>query len=304
MNAKSTIRVCDMDVQITGSWLKLARLDGDKFTFPKDPEGLVSSLRKCPPRVDLLTFMQGLSDKSPDLGYPVEMDNLAVVHVSTFDHWWSKQLRSLGRNRARQAENKGVTFREMAFDETLLAGICKIYNETPVRQGRPFRHYGITLERAREYAGTFLERSVFIGAFLGDIMIGFIKLVSDESRTQADLVHILSLMEHKDKAPTNALIAQAVRYCAEHGISYLTYDNFSYGNKQEDSLSEFKERNGFQKVNVPRYYVPLTVLGRSALRLGLHHDRPVDYLPQPVIRRLRELRNSWYQRKVARVTEA
>ena len=79
----------------------------------------------------------------------------------------------------------------------------------------------MTIERARDYASTFLDRSIYVGAFVGDTMIGFIKLVMDESRTQACLVHILSMLQHKDKAPTNALIAQAVRVCADDSDKLL-----------------------------------------------------------------------------------
>ena len=169
----------------------------------------------------------------------MEWDNLAVLPVTTYDHWWKHQINSFPRNRARQAEKKGVVLREVPYGDELLKGICQVYNEVPVRQGKRFPHYGMTLERVREYAGTFLDRSIYIGAFLGDNMIGFIKLVFDQSRTHACLVHILSMVQHKDKAPTNALIAQAVRSCADHGISYLVYERFSYGKNQGDSLSRF-----------------------------------------------------------------
>jgi hypothetical protein len=185
--------------------------------------------------------------------------------------------------------------REVPVDETLFRGIVEIYNECPIRQGKRFPYYGMKLERARQYASTFLDRSIYIGAFLGDTMIGFIKLVTDETRTQACLVHILSMVSHKDKAPTNALIAAAVRCCADRGIPYLVYEHFSYGKKQEDSLSHFKEVNGFQRVNVPRYYVPLTPIGRAALRLGMHH-RFVDRLPESVTSKLRDLRRAWHGR--------
>jgi hypothetical protein len=186
--------------------------------------------------------------------------------------------------------------REVPYGEELIRGICEIYNETPVRQGKKFPHYGMTLIRARQYAGTFLDRSIYIGAFLGDEMIGFIKLTMDESRMQADLVHILSMAKHKDKAPTNALIAEAVKACAKRNVSYLVYENFTYGNKMGDGLSHFKEVNGFQRVNTPRYYVPLTSIGRAALGLGLHH-RFADRIPESIAARFRELRKLWYERR-------
>jgi hypothetical protein len=294
------IKVCGMNVKVEGRLIRIARIDGDKYTFPADPEAMLEELRRCGTRIDLFTFLQRLPEISPQYGYAMEWDNLAVLPVSTFDHWWNRQIRSDPRNRARQAEKKGVVFREMPFDDALLRGICEIYNECPIRMGKPFPHYGMNLERAREYAGTFLDRSVYWGAFVGDKMIGFIKLVTDESRTQACLVHILSMVQHKDKAPTNALIAQAVRVCADRKIPYLVYEHFSYGKKKSDSLSHFKEVNGFQRVDVPRYYLPLTPLGRVALRLRLHH-RLVDHLPESVAVHLRDWRKAWHGRKFQRV---
>ena len=290
------MQVCFKDIIVTGRSIRIAQIDGDKYNFPDDPELLIDGLRKCGERIDLFTFLQKLPQTTPEYTYPFEWDNLAVLPVSTFDHWWNHQIRSFPRNRARQAEKKGVTLREVACDEALIQGICAIYNETPVRQGKQFPHFGMTVERARDYARTFPNRSIYVGAFIGDTMIGFIKLVMDESRTHACLVHILSMIKHRDKAPTNALLAQAVKTCADRGISYLVYENFAYGKKQGDSLSHFKEVNGFQRMNLPRYFIPLTQLGRIALRFGLHH-RLTDYLPESLAGKFRELRTAWYERR-------
>jgi hypothetical protein len=108
-------------------------------------------------------------------------------------------------------------------------------------------------------------------------------------------MNIVSAIAHRDKAPTNALLAEAVRSCAQRGIKHLVYSNFAYGKKQKSGLSDFKERNAFVRVDVPRYYVPLTLGGTLALRLGLHH-RFVDHLPEPVAARLRAYREAWYNR--------
>jgi hypothetical protein len=297
------MKVCGKDIKIQGRLVRLARPDGDKYTFLDDPETFLSGLRASRTRIDIFTFLQKLPETSPKYSYPMEMDNLAVLPVSTFENWWDNQIRSYPRNRARQAEKRGVVFREVPFGDELVNGICGIYNETPVRQGKPFPHYGMTIEKARKYAGTFLERSIYIGAFVGETMIGFIKLAVDESRTQACLVHILSMVQHKDKAPTNALIAQAVRYCAEQKISYLVYEHFTYGQKTGDSLSHFKEVNGFQRVDLPRYYVPLTPIGSLALRFQLHH-RFIDRIPESIAVKFRDLRKAWYSRKFETSTEA
>src|SRR5579859_264281 len=297
------MKVCGKEIMMRGRLIRIAQIDGDKYNFPDDPEILIDALRKCGERIDLFTFLQKLPETTPKYTYPVEWDNLAVLPVSTFDNWWNHQIKSFPRNRARQAEKKGVVLREVACDEALIQGICAIYNESPVRQGRPFPHYGMTFDTARDYARTFPDRSIFVGAFVGNSLIGFIKLVMDESRTHACLVHILSTIKHRDKAPTNALLAQAVKIGADRGISYLVYENFTYGKKQGDSLSHFKEVNGFQRMDLPRYYIPLTQLGRIAFRLGLHH-RLTDHLPESLLAKLRQLRTAWYERRFQLKTQA
>jgi hypothetical protein len=74
------------------------------------------------------------------------------------------------------------------------------------------------------------------------------------------------------------------------------YSNFAYGKKERSSLSDFKERNGFERINLPRYYVPLTGLGWAAFRLGLQH-KFVDRLPGPLLAKARDFRYSWYKRR-------
>jgi hypothetical protein len=297
------MKIAGKDIKIQGRLVRIARFEGDKYTFPDDPEEVLDGLRKCGTRIDIFTFLQRLPETSPKYSYPMEMDNLAVLPVSTFENWWNNQIKSYPRNRARQAGKRGVVMREVAYGEELLRGICGIYNETPMRQGKKFPHYGMTSEQARHYAGTFLDRSIYIGAFVGEEMIGFIKLTMDESRTLADLVHILSMARHKDKAPTNALIAEGVKACADRNVSYLVYEHFSYGKKEGDSLSHFKEVNGFQRVNLPRYYVPLSRIGRIALRLGFHH-RFAERIPESVAAKFRDVRRAWYSRKFQALTES
>lgn len=289
------MKACGKDITIQGRLIRIATPELDSYEALTDPEAVLDGLRKSGVRIDLFTFMQAMPETSPKYPYHMEWDNLAVLPVSTFDNWWNHQIRSLPRNRARQAERKGATVRELPFDDTLVHGIWEIYNESPVRQGKRNVHYRKDIEMVRREESTFLDRSIFIGALLGDQLIGFVKLVTDENRTQANLMNIVSMIKHRDKAPTNALIAEAVRSCAQRGIQYLLYQNFIYGKKKPDSLTNFKEVNGFMRVDLPRYYVPLTLIGRVALRLSLHH-RFVERLPEPVLAKLRGLRSAWYNR--------
>jgi hypothetical protein len=287
--------VCGCDITVSGRFIRVATLSAEMFEFIEDPEAAVELLRKSPKRIDLFSFVQCLADPSPQYTYPMEWDNLAVIPVSTFDHWWKSQIGTFPRNRARQAEKKGVKILEVPYSEDLVRGIWEIYNECEIRQGKRFPHYGKDLETVRKMTATFLDRSAFLGAYLGERLIGFAKLHCDKARTQAGLTHILSLVEHRDKAPTNALVARAVRYCADNKIPHLHYLRFTYGNKW-DSLTDFKERNGFKQVNIPRYYVPLTRTGRIAFQLGLH-KRLVDHIPDSIAARLRALRKFWYTQK-------
>ncbi len=295
------IEICGREICTEGRILRVAQLHGDTFRFVDDPAPIVHQLRACKERVDLFTFAQRLPETEPRFSYPVEWENAAVLRVTTFEHWWTRQMHSYARNRARQAEKKGVVLRETPFDDALVAGIREIYNESPVRQKRRFPHYGKDFETVHREEATFLDSSVFIGAYFEDKLIGFVKLVPDETRTQAGLMNILSMIKHKDKAPTNALLAYAVRACATRGIQYLVYSKFDYG-KERDSLRDFKERNGFQRVDTPRYYVPLTTMGWAAFRMGLHHSMS-ERIPEAIADKIRALRAAWYERRYRSMIE-
>jgi hypothetical protein len=297
------INICEKEIRVEGRLLRTGKLEADGYQFLEDPEPVIDRLRNQETRVDLFTFMQRLPDTVKKYSYPMEWDNFAALRVTTFGDWWTKQLGFKARNKAKQAEKKGIVVREVPFGDALVKGIWEVYNESPMRQGAPNSHYGKSLETVYREEATFLESSIFIGAFLEENLVGFIKLVHDETRTQAGMMNVVSMIRHRDKAPANALIAQAVRSCADRRISYLVYSRFAYGKKRTSSLTDFKERNGFQQIDLPRYYVPLTTTGSIALRLGLHH-RLVDHLPESVGTKLRELRSAWYNRKFQSATEA
>jgi len=290
------ITLCGQEICIQGRILRIAHPHGDRYRFMTDPVPVIEELRKCGTRVDLFTFAQRLSDTQPRFPYLFEWDNFAVLPVTTFEDWWSRQIGFKARNKAKQAEKNGVVLREVPFNDRLVGGIHEIYNECPIRQRRRFPHYGEDLDTVRREEATFLDSSIFIGAFYDDKLIGFVKLVLDETGSQAGLMNIISMIKHRDKVPQNALIAHAVRACASRGIQHLVYSKFDYGRKERDGLRDFKERNGFERVDSPRYYVPLTAMGRATFSLGLHRSIS-EKLPEAVARRLRDLRAGWYERR-------
>ena len=76
--------------------------------------------------------------------------------------------------------------------------------------------------------------------------------------------------------------------CTEDRIPYLTYTNWRRG-----SQAEFLIRHGFEKVAIPRYWIPLTRKGAIGLRLGLHRSLRT-YLPERLVDKLLELRGRFY----------
>jgi len=291
------------DALTEGRLVRKIRLDAEGYDYVDDPRAGLDFVRKNNIRADLFTFIQPLSDTTPKYSYPMEWDNMAALRVATFDHWMKNQIDFKARNKVRKAAKSGVIVCELPFDDHLVTGISEIYNETPVRQEKAFWHYKKDIEAVRSMNATFMDRSIFIGAFYGEKLIGFVKLVTNEDASQAGLMQIISMVRHRDKAPTNALIAQAVKSCAERGIANLWYASFSYGKKEEDGLAEFKRHNGFEKVGIPRYFVPLTWMGRVSLQFGLHH-KATNWIPEPLAATYRRLRSRWYAKRYPRLENA
>lgn len=289
------IKLGDHQIRIAGRILRIARLEAEKYHYLDDPKPVIDQLAKLPTRVDLFTFLQRLPDTTPRFKYPMEMDNLAVLPVSTYDHWWTKQVDNKTRNMCRKGLKAGVEVRETEFNDDLVRGIWEIYNECPVRQGRAFRHYGKDLPSVQREMATFLDTSIFLGAYVRERLIGFIKLTYDGAGKQVGIMSIVSMIRERDRAPTNALLAQAVATCADRGFQWLIYSNFARGNRQRDSIADFKKNNGFQRVDLPRYYVPMNAAGSVAFTLGLH--RPLtDFIPTYLLDKYREMRAQWYAR--------
>ena len=116
------------------------------------------------------------------------------------------------------------------------------------------------------------------------------------------MMQILSIIKDRDKEINNALLAKAVEVCAEKGIKYLTYAKFTYGKKGRDPVAEFKHHNGFEEIEIPKYYVQLTARGRVSLKIGLHREFS-EMLPEGLSSSLRKLRTDWYLRKISRQLE-
>jgi len=256
-------------VVVTGKWLRTATIkdeeliEGETVPCPRD---FVAELQRSPLRCDLFSFTQKISDGTPRYDYRSEWDNWAAIPLRSFQNWWDK-LPQESRKNVRRAAKRGLSTKVAEFNGAFVRGIHAIYNETPIRQGRRFWHYGKDLETVKREAETYLERSTFVGAYLNQELIGFLKVVFVDR--VAMLLHIVSMTQHHDARPTNALLAHTVELCANHGMEFLVYGKYVYGRHTASLLTEFKRRNGFEQFNVPRYWVPQTAKGALALRCGL-----------------------------------
>jgi len=285
------INIANFTIAISGTLLKIATIKDEPWQTDcvTDPNAIITALKATKPSIDIFTFSQRPPNTKPQYEFYFEYDNVAAIPISSYENWM-KQLKPDARNKVRKAEKSGITTKVIEFDDALVNGISTIYNETPVRQGKRFWHYGKDIETVRRENATYLDKSEFIGAFLNNELVGFLKMVYVGS--YAEVMQILSLIGHRDKAPTNALVAKAVAICSAKHLSHFIYSNFFYGKKGDDNLSEFKRRNGFQKIDIPKYFIPLTMKGRIALALGLH--RPLtNFLPKWLVVTLLTLRTKW-----------
>jgi Acetyltransferase (GNAT) domain len=274
-------------ILIEGEIPRIARLEQEWYEDVEDPRTLINQLCKSEPRPDILTFWQRLPDTEPKYSYPMELDSIAALPIKSYSLWWEKQIDRKARNKIRKAQKNGVVVKPATFDDRFVRGITSIFNETPIRQGRHYLHYGKDFETIKRQFSRFLFREEIFGAYLGEELVGFIMLAYAEN--YAYLGQIISKIAHRDLAPNNLLLAKAVERCAEKGLPYLVYALWL-----DDSLGDFKRSNGFQKFDLPRYYVPLTSKGRLALKLGLHRGWKAA-LPNGLKRPLKKLRKFWHR---------
>jgi hypothetical protein len=247
---------------ISGRGLRTARLKREWEDDVDDPDAVIRALKAAPGRVDLLQFWQRIPESEAKFSFPKQQRDIAVIPIRDYEHWWSKQISAKTRNMVRKSQKAGVTMQETALTDDLIRGIMGIFNESPIRRGKPFWHYGKDFETVKKEMSADLPNSIFIAARHAGELIGYTKLLVTDR--YAIIVMLLDRMAQRDKAPMNGMIAKAVEVCAAQNISYLVYTAWRRGDH-----GQFQERNGFERFPVPEYFVPLTLRGQFALKLGL-----------------------------------
>lgn len=274
--------ICNTEIAIVGRLFRIAKLRHEWFEYLQDPTGLIGALKKSGPPADLLTFVQEAHLPQPDFPYHYDLAGVSLLTIKNYDHWW-EHLHFKARNKARKAGKSGVEIRATVLDDQFAHGVERLYNESPLRQGRKFTHYGKNFATIKDDLSSFPERSFFIGAYCKGELIGFMKLFLGNEILR--IIHILAAIEHRDKCVMDALIAHAVKMCDEMNIPHL-----HYGDWTSRGLGVFREKYQFQRHDCRRYFVPLNARGRFMLHFRLY--RPIrDQLPQSWVDRLMTLRD-------------
>jgi hypothetical protein len=280
----------------TGESLRIAKIRGEEMRANAidAPELYLEALKKNKQtlKADIFTFAQKLPATEPKYSYRMEGESIAAISLITFKQWW-EGLPQESRKNVRRSQKRGVVLSIRSLTSDVVEGIRGVNDDSPMRQGVKNAYYGLTSEETVKRYGEFEGRCDFICAYSGEEMIGFLHLVYRE-----DVAAILNLTvkpSQLDKRPANALVAKAVEICESRGISYITYGNYNYGNKRESSLRDFKIRNGFEEILVPRYYVPLTLWGKFCMGMNLHRGL-IGILPQSMISVGLRARTVWYKK--------
>ena len=268
------------------------RLEDEWYEDVNDPLAVIEELRVIRGfKPDVFTFCQRLPETTPKFDFSFEWESIAALKIESYEHWWNKQVKGTTRNMIRKSQKGGVEIRECLFDDEFVDGMYRIFNETPVRQGRRFWHYGKDKITIREQFARKLFRERLMGAYLEGEMVGFAML--GNANRYGDLGQIISMIAHRNKAITNALIAKAVEMCEKQNLQYLVYGYWG-----DSSLADFKRHSGFEQMSLPRYFVPITARGRLAMKLGAHRGWKA-MLPEGVKKRFKQWRSRWYARKGA-----
>ena len=292
------IKVKNQKILITGKLFKIGRIKSETWLEPeivKKAASIIDEIKSGSYKIDIFTFSQKIPEISPKYKFYLEWDNVAAIQLKSYDYWIHKQANRKARQAVTRAKRRGIVVKLVDYDDNLVKGISAIYNETPIRQGREFPHYGKDFESVKKENASFLERSDFIAAFHNEEIVGIIKIVYQGEI--ANILQIISSIKHRDKFTMNALIAEAVQLCVNKKKTHLLYGKWIYNRKQKSSLTDFKRHNGFAKIEIPRYYIPMNLKGKIILKLGLHHGL-INKLPQIIYLNYLDLRKWLYSLRI------
>jgi hypothetical protein len=272
------------EIVIRGRLFKTAALRHEWCAFLDYAPRAIEKLRDAGLAADVFTFVNDICGNCSDYDYARETVSIAVLPVTTYEQWWD-EIGFKARNKIRKGQKSGVEIRLTTLDDEFAKGIEAIYCESPVRQGRRFFHYGKSANAIKQELTSFLDRSTLVGAYFKGELVGFMKLFQGENVLRT--VHIISTMAHREKCIMDILIAKAVELCGQRKLHYLHYGSWTDG-----GVGAFRAKHGFQRIELPRYFVPLNWRGRVMLQLRFH--RPArEFVPPTLVQPMLNLRSKW-----------
>lgn len=205
-------------------------------------------------------------------GGTFDVDNRSCLRVEDPDYWGKKVVAKDVRESLRRIRREGVEVREMPFNASSCEDISTLFNESPIRQGKRYWHYGKSAAQIQEELSPLASRSLYVGAYHRGRLVGFTQVVRLESIGVLRTVHVLGSLVSRKVRPVTAMIDWMVRYGWENGFQRIVYGKHDYGNASNDSLTAFKSRHGFRSEPLRIDYHCLCPQGAWYLAAGLHRN--------------------------------
>ena len=213
-----------------------------------------------------------MPETEPRFEYYTEWESIAVLPVTTFTHWWSKQIKPETRNLIRKAEKKGVEIREARYDDEFVRGMTAVFNETPIRQGRRFWHYGKDFETVKQQFSRYIFRERR-GADGGDrdITLKFRHpdryVAQDRNMNASGSTEARTKFEEDIKSPFLSLYSFSTRLKIDNDTAFKTLGDIRLLFADvADKIDKFQDNTKLAPVN--RFTARELVLAGATLQVG------------------------------------
>src|SRR5437879_2562564 len=123
MRSNLPILIENKEVVLLGTFPRIAGLKAEYYEYVQDPAGFAIKLKTARIGADLFTFLQETPQRAPKYQFHVEWDSIAVLPITTYEHWWETQVNDKTRNMVRKAARKGVEVRLAEYTEQFVRGI-------------------------------------------------------------------------------------------------------------------------------------------------------------------------------------
>ena len=118
------IQLYGIDVLLRGRFIKTAQIF-DEYWLEREalpsPETVIAALRAREDKPDLFVFTQRVPDTALSYHYHHELDNYAVLPLSTYEHWFQHQIPAATREPFERARNEGY---RRAYVSTIMS-MCR-----------------------------------------------------------------------------------------------------------------------------------------------------------------------------------